>query len=132
MMFGPPGHAYVYFTYGNHFCVNAVTGRKGEASAVLIRALEPLEGLATIRRRRSRSRLVDLASGPGKLTQALAIGRGENGADLTREPLWIGDDGSEPPVFVRTPRTGIRMAADSLYRFVVRDSPFASRRNVPF
>ena len=128
VMFGPPGRAYVYFTYGNHFCMNVVTGVDGTASAVLIRALEPLTGIPAMRRRRARALLVDLASGPGKLTQALGIGRPCNGLDLTREPLWIRDDGAPAPAFIWTPRIGIREGADRLYRFVVPDSPCISRR----
>jgi DNA-3-methyladenine glycosylase len=128
-MFGPPGHVYVYFTYGNHFCMNVVTGRDGEASAVLIRALEPLEGIEAMRRRRGRDRMTELASGPGKLAQALAIDRTAYGLDLTREPLWIVDDGSEPPGWVSAPRIGIREAADLPYRFCATGSEYLSRRS---
>lgn len=127
-MFGPPGHVYVYFTYGNHFCMNVVTGREGEASAVLIRALEPIEGLESMRQRRGREPLGDLTSGPGKLAQALGIDRAAYGHDLTREPLWIEDDRFAPPEWVATPRIGISAAIDLPYRFVVAGSPFASRR----
>ncbi len=128
VMFGPPGRAYVYFTYGNHFCMNVVTGVDGAASAVLIRALEPLTGIPAMRRRRARVLLEDLASGPGKLTQALGIGRPCNGLDLTLEPLWIREDGAPVPAFIQTPRIGIREGADRLYRFVVPDSACISRR----
>ena len=126
-MFGPPGHAYVYFTYGNHFCMNVVTDREGIASAVLIRALEPLEGIELMTRRRGGRPLRELASGPGRLAQALGIDRALYGHDLTRAPLWIRQDG-EDPEWVATPRIGIREAADLPYRFVVAGSPFASRR----
>jgi len=127
-MFGPPGHAYVYFTYGSHFCMNVVTGCPGEASAVLIRALEPLEGIETMSPRRGRRQLSELTSGPGRLAQALAIDRAVYGHDLTREPLWIGPGGRSCPGWVATPRIGISRAAELLYRFVVADSPFVSRR----
>jgi DNA-3-methyladenine glycosylase len=127
-MFGPPGRAYVYFTYGNHFCMNVVTDRDGLASAVLIRALEPLDGIEAMKRRRRGRPLTELASGPGKLTEALAIGRSAYGLDLTREPLWICDDAAAPAAFIRTPRIGLRVAADLPYRFVVAGSPFVSRR----
>ena len=127
-MFGPPGHAYVYFTYGSHFCMNVVTGRPGEASAVLIRALEPLEGLQTMTRRRGGRAPQQLTSGPGRLAQALAIDRAVYGHDLTQEPLWICGDGQPRPEWVATPRIGISRAAELLYRFVVVDSAFVSRR----
>jgi DNA-3-methyladenine glycosylase len=129
-MFGPPGRVYVYFTYGNHFCMNVVTDFEGVASAVLIRALQPLEGIDVMQRRRGRDRIVDLASGPGKLAQALAIDRAAYGVDLTAGPLWIEDDGHPGVSWVRTPRIGVSAAADLPYRFVVADSPFVSRRGL--
>ena len=128
-MFGPPGHVYVYFTYGNHFCMNVVTGREGVASAVLIRALEPLEGIDLMRRRRGREALGDLTSGPGKLAQALGIDRAAYGLDLTQAPLWIEDDRLYPPEWLATPRIGISAAIELPYRFVVAGSPFVSRRS---
>jgi DNA-3-methyladenine glycosylase len=128
VMFGPGGHAYVYFTYGNHFCMNVVTGEDGKASAVLIRALEPLEGIEVMKQRRKRNKETDLTSGPGKLTKALAIGRQLNGADLTREPLWISDDG-EKVEWIATPRIGISRAVSRPYRFLVKDSRFVSRKS---
>ena len=82
VMFGPPGRLYVYFTYGMHFCANVVTGQDGEGSAVLLRAVEPLEGLETMAVHRGLEEPRLLCAGPGRLTQALAIGRPENGADL--------------------------------------------------
>jgi len=127
-MFGPAGHAYVYFTYGNHYCLNVVTDREGIASAVLIRALEPVEGIEIMRRRRGRAAGTDLMSGPGKLTRALSIDRKNDGSDLTRGPLWICDDRRSEVRWVRTPRIGIRRAADRLYRFHVLDSLYLSRR----
>lgn len=126
-MFGPPGHAYVYFIYGNHYCINAVTGRLGEGSAVLIRALEPIEGIRAMRRRRRRNRLIDLARGPGRLTQALGIDGRVYGLDLTEGPLRITDDGTSPAGCVSTARVGIRVATDLPYRFLVPGSPFVSR-----
>lgn len=126
-MFGPPGHVYVYFTYGNHFCMNVVTDRVGVASAVLIRALEPLEGIPVMRRRRGRHALAQLTSGPGKLAQALGIDRTAYGLDLTKGTLRIKDDGFGPVSWVTTPRIGISVAADLPYRFLVAGSPFLSR-----
>jgi len=125
-MFGPPGRAYVYFTYGNHFCMNVVTGVEGVASAVLLRALEPIDGIRAMTRRRGRKRLLDLATGPGKLTQAMGIDRGAYGLLLTREPLWIEDRGDGGGEWRRTPRIGIREAVDRRYRFILDASPFVS------
>lgn len=131
VMFGPAGCAYIYFTYGNHFCMNVVTGKEGRASAVLIRALEPLDGIPTMKRRRRRSKLADLTSGPGKLTQALHIDRALNGEILIGNKLWISAGRNSSRVrWERTPRIGIREATDRLYRFAVSDSSFVSRRRV--
>jgi DNA-3-methyladenine glycosylase len=126
-MFGPPGRAYVYFTYGNHFCVNVVTGKEGEAEAVLIRALEPVEGIGTMRRRRGRNDLRALTSGPGRLTQALGIGRAQNGADFTGGELWIEAHAKPSEVRIgRSRRIGIRRAVRLPYRFFEIGSPFVS------
>ncbi len=99
-MFGPPGHLYVYFTYGMHFCSNVVCGEEGEARAVLLRGLTPLAGLDEMRAVRLRARKdADLCSGPGKLTQALGIGRAHDGADLGTgdRGVTVVDDGVPPP-----------------------------------
>ncbi len=136
VMFGPPGHAYVYFTYGIHWMLNVVTEPEGVAAAVLIRAIEPVEGTETmweLRRARGRPRrLTDLTSGPAKLTQALAIDGSLNGADLVTDPrLWLEFDQTIPPdQIARGPRIGIHYAAEAdrnaPWRFWVRDNPFVS------
>ncbi|HLG19208.1 MAG TPA: DNA-3-methyladenine glycosylase [Bdellovibrionota bacterium] len=129
VMFGPAGFAYVYFTYGNHHCFNVVTGEDGMASAVLIRALEPLKGIEAMRRRRKKRDLYDLTTGPGKLTQALRIDRGRNGADLTQRPLWIEEDGEKDSIpYIQTPRIGISEGMDFPYRFLRSESSFVSKR----
>lgn len=129
VMFGPPGHAYVYFIYGMYECVNAVTEPDGTPGAVLIRAVEPLCGIETMRRRRPKARSVhDLASGPGKLTLALGITRRLNHADLTSGELTVrGWRGAPPFEIAVTPRIGIREAADWPLRFVVRGHPCCSK-----
>ncbi len=122
-LFGPPGTAYVYFIYGMHWCVNAVTREEGFGSAVLIRALEPLHGLATMRVRRPKARRDRaLCDGPGKLCAALGITRELDGASLQSHLLTIcaGEPVADAHVAV-TPRIGITKAADWPLRFVVRD-----------
>jgi DNA-3-methyladenine glycosylase len=122
VLFGPPGHAYVYFIYGMHECLNLVTEPDGRPGCVLIRALEPLAGIARMKERRPAARAVqDLASGPGKLTAALGITRSLYGADVTRGPLTVRALKREPPLEIETtPRIGIRHCADWPLRFVVK------------
>jgi DNA-3-methyladenine glycosylase len=130
VLFGPPGHAYVYFIYGMCECLNLVAEREGTAGCVLIRAAEPLAGIALMKQRRPTARSVeDLASGPGKLTAALGITRRIYGADVTRGSLTVRELPGEPPVEIRTtPRIGIRECADWPLRFVIAGSRYASRR----
>ena len=129
VIFGPPGHAYVYFIYGMYECLNFVAEPEGQAGCVLIRALEPLAGFAMMRRRRrTAQRLEDLASGPGKLTQALAITRRLNGADLVDGPLQVRRLHRQPRFEVATtPRIGIRHCADWPLRFLIAGNRFVSR-----
>jgi DNA-3-methyladenine glycosylase len=129
VLFGPPGHAYVYFIYGMYECLNFVAEEEGKAGCVLIRALEPVAGIPSMRRRRPSARRVeDLASGPGKLTLAMGITRRQNGADLTKGSLHVRRERNESAVQVAvTPRIGITHCADWPLRFVVAESRFASR-----
>ena len=128
VIFGPAGHAYVYFIYGMYECLNVVAEPEGQAGCALIRALEPLAGIDLMRKRRNRTQVRDLASGPGKLTQAMGITRAENGLDLTCGGLTICD--GDPALFEVdvTPRIGIRECADWPLRFVIADSPYLSRK----
>jgi DNA-3-methyladenine glycosylase len=131
VMFREGGVLYVYFTYGMHFCANVVTGEEGEGCAVLVRAVEPLEGIAAMARRRGKpsSSLRDLCSGPAKLCQAFGIGRKQNGADLTGDEIRIEDRGAiiSPQQIVATPRIGISQGKEKLWRFVLANNPFLSR-----
>lgn len=127
IMWGPPGTAYVYFTYGNHFCLNVVTEPDGTAGAVLLRALEPVAGIDIMRKRRSVDEDRLLTSGPGRLTQAMGIGRSHNGADLTRPPLYIARGRGGPVPVRRSPRIGIRVATNQWWRFYIPTSPYVSR-----
>ena len=128
VLFGPPGKAYVYLSYGIHSLLNAVAEPEGEAAAVLIRALEPTAGLDEMRARRGERPDADLCSGPGKLTEALGIGLDVNGADLDGDPFlflppapdWNGE-------VVTGPRIGITKAVDRPWRFCQAGSPFVSR-----
>jgi len=131
VMFGPPGHAYIYLNYGCHWLLNVVTEKEGIAGAVLIRALEPSEGVALMQRRRNRERLEELTSGPGKLTQALGVRPEQNGVPLYAEPLAV----CKPPrthsrVIAVTLRIGIRLGADLPLRFRFADSICAT--HVPY
>lgn len=128
-LFGPPGIAYVYFTYGMHWCVNAVTEREGYPAAVLIRALEPLAGQDTMRRRRGRTNARELCSGPAKLCQALGITGRLNGMALNDRRLRILPGLRVPrPRVVCGPRIGITRAVDWPLRFYLRDSEWVSRK----
>lgn len=129
VMFGPPGHLYVYFTYGMHFCMNVVTGSEGSGSAVLLRAAEPLEGLAHMRRRRETDDPLLLCSGPARLSQAFDVGRAENGLDLVNGGRLALERGSRihPDRVDAGPRVGIRTGAERPWRFQVEGSPFVSR-----
>jgi len=127
VMYGPPGVAYVYFTYGMHWCLNVVTGREGYPAAVLLRAAEPLRGLVAMRERRGPVGDRALASGPARLTEALGIDRRMYGQPLTEPPLWIAAGPAVPPRRVAVgPRVGIRVAKDWKLRFWIRDNPFVS------
>jgi DNA-3-methyladenine glycosylase len=131
VMFGPPGHLYVYFSYGMHWCANAVTSRDGEAGAVLIRALAPLRGIDAMRAARPAARrLVDVANGPAKACQALGIDGAFDGADLVAADRGIAivDDGVAPPdVPTVGPRVGISVAVEAPWRFSVPDDPHRSK-----
>ena len=126
VMWGPPGAAYVYFSYGNHACMNVVTAPEGTAGAVLLRAIEPVEGVDEMARRRG-SRVPRLiGGGPGRLTQAMGITLAHNRADLVRGPLYL-MRGPRPRRVVATPRIGISVATEAPWRFVDPDSPCLSR-----
>ncbi|MGC1363378.1 MAG: DNA-3-methyladenine glycosylase [Silvibacterium sp.] len=132
VLFGPPGFAYVYFIYGMHSCLNVSCEPEGEAGGVLIRALEPVAGLATMARLRGLSAEAkprQLTSGPGRLCHALGITRAvHNGLDMTdaASELQILDDGFQPGSILATPRIGIRKAVERPHRFVIAENGFVS------
>ena len=132
VMFGPAGHAYVYFIYGFYNMLNLVTEARDYPAAVLIRAVEPVNGIDLMKQRRRSEVLRNLASGPGKLCQAFAIDRSLNGTDICGKVLYVEDRGEETPKIVSTARVGVGYAGkwkDKPYRFLVRGSEFVSRRS---
>jgi DNA-3-methyladenine glycosylase len=142
VLFGLPGHAYVYLIYGNHYCLNVSCMPPGDAGCILIRALEPLDGLREMARARgvqldknvSPAKLRMLTSGPGRLCQAMAITRPKhNNADVTSRDseLWIGADGFRPEAVRSTTRIGITKAAEHALRYVIAGNEFVSGKRVP-
>lgn len=139
VLFGPPGHAYVYFIYGNHYCLNVSCLPEGDAGCVLIRALEPIAGIEQMAKARGieitrpkELRLV--SSGPGRLAEALGITRErDNGKDLldAASDLQLGDDGFRPGKIATTPRVGITKSTEHPYRFVIVENQFVSGRKIP-
>jgi DNA-3-methyladenine glycosylase len=135
VLFGPPGYAYVYFIYGNHYCLNVSCEPDGTAGGVLFRALEPLTGIDEMARARGIAihgprDLVSLTSGPGRLSEAFGVTRPrDNGCDLTSasSSLWIGDDGFRAKGIEITERIGITKAADQKLRYILKGNPFVSK-----
>jgi DNA-3-methyladenine glycosylase len=131
VIFGPPGHAYVYLIYGMYECLNLVAERTGRPGCVLIRALEPVSGVELMRARRGSTRkLEQLANGPGKLTLALGITRAHNGADVTRGPLVVHEAAGASEIEIEvTQRIGITRSADLPLRFAMAGNGFVSGKN---
>jgi DNA-3-methyladenine glycosylase len=139
VLFGPPGYAYVYFIYGNHYCLNVSCEREGKAGGVLFRALDPFLGIKEMAQARkiavkATRDLPRLTSGPGRLAEAFGITRArDNGRDLTSPDsgLWIGDDGFRARNIRITPRIGISKAADEPLRYILAGNAFVSGRKTP-
>jgi DNA-3-methyladenine glycosylase len=141
VLFGPPGHAYVYFIYGNHYCLNVSCMPEGLGEGVLLRAMEPVFGLEAMALTRgldlpaspSTAQLRLICSGPGRMAEALGITRArDNAKDVTsrRSDLWFADDGYRPQRIAATPRIGIRKAVEQPLRFVIAGNPFVSGKRV--
>jgi len=126
VMFGPPGFVYVYRSYGIHWCVNFVCEKQGSASAVLIRALQPTHGIPTMQRRRGLQDERSLCSGPGKLTQALAITHAHNGLPLDEAPMALFAHDGKPEI-VTGPRIGLTKAVDLPWRYGMEGSRYLSK-----
>jgi DNA-3-methyladenine glycosylase len=142
VLFGPPGHAYVYFIYGNHYCTNVSCTPKGNGGGVLLRAMEPVVGVQALAGARGLllpedpriSQLRLISSGPGRMSEALGITRErDNGKDLTdaKSDLWLADDGYCPHRIATTKRIGIKKAIDEPLRFVIAGNPFVSGPRLP-
>ena len=140
VLFGPPGYAYIYFIYGNHYCLNVSCMKEGEAGSVLFRALEPLEGIAEMALNRGLPQIAEadcppspralraLTSGPGRLCEAFGITRPrDNGKDLVGSDLFLADDGYRPRKIAIGPRVGITKAADRPLRYFIEGNEFVSR-----
>lgn len=132
-MFKAGGHIYVYFTYGNHYCLNVVTGRAGRGEAVLLRAGQPMGGIEKMRQNRGGVKADrEIASGPGKLTQAIGIkDTNLSGKILNKLSIWLepGEEINTNQV-IRSPRIGVTHGAEALMRFYIKDNPFVSRYNI--
>lgn len=135
VLFGQGGHAYMYFIYGMHYCVNAISGPEGKGEAVLIRALEPIQGIPVMQKRRQMEKLTHLCNGPGKLTQALGLSLSLNGTPLFDGPLQIWSTDSLPSAplvesteIVETTRIGISKAKELPLRFYLKGSNYISRK----
>lgn len=135
VMFGKAGHLYVYFTYGMHFCPNVVTGKEGFGAAVLIRAIEPLEGIPSLAINRfnkeniSQKELINLCNGPAKICQAFDLKREQNGINLCGNEIFILDAPEIPTgKIVSTTRIGIKKSIDLLWRYYIKDNQFVSKK----
>ena len=127
VLFLKRGHAYVYFAYGSCFLLNVTSETAGVGAGALIRALEPIEGIALMERRRGTTRRRDLTRGPGRLAEALGVDLAQNGLDLCRSgPLWLATDGAPPPPIGASVRIGITRDADRVLRFYEHGTPFVS------
>ena len=128
-MFGDPGHAYIYFTYGNHYLLNITTQKPGTPGAVLIRGVEPIKGVEVMRRLRPHVPDSELTNGPGKLTKALGVDKALNGIDMTRTgALFVVDCAADPFETWRSTRVGIGEAGmNRMWRFFIRGNPYVSK-----
>ncbi len=127
VMFGPGGFTYVYFIYGMYDMLNFVTDKEGSPAAVLIRALEPLDGLELMIKNRGTDKIINLTNGPGKLCRAFGLTTAHSGLDLTGDTAWVADDGFKPKSVKRSRRIGIREGLDKNWRFYIDGNKFVSK-----
>lgn len=127
IMYGPPGYAYIYFIYGNYFCLNFVTGKEGFPAAVLIRAIEPIDGIEKMSKNRGSVTRENLTNGPGKLCQALGIDKGFNGWDITSNSLFVEDRNDKVDQIENSKRIGINQGTDKKWRFYIAKNSYVSK-----
>lgn len=127
VMFGAPGYGYIYFTYGMYHCLNFVTEKENFPAAVLIRALEPERGIEIMKKNRKTDVIEKLTNGPGKVCMALGLDRKMNGIDLCSDVLYVEDRNEKKRKIISTPRVGINVGKDKLWRFYIKDNKFVSR-----
>ncbi|HEX9917505.1 MAG TPA: DNA-3-methyladenine glycosylase [candidate division Zixibacteria bacterium] len=127
VMFGAPGYAYIYFTYGMYHCLNFVTEKENFPAAVLIRALQPKDGVEIMKKNRKTDTLENLTNGPGKVCMALGLDRRMNGIDLCSDILYVEDRNERKGKFISTSRVGINVGKDKKWRFHIKDNKFVSR-----
>lgn len=127
IMYGPPGYTYIYFVYGNHYCLNFVTEKKGFPAAVLIRAVEPKDGIKIMQKNRDKTKLENLTNGPGKLCQALGIDKKFNGWDVTSKVFFVEDKGEKVDQIESSPRVGVQVGKDKRWRFYIQKNSFVSK-----
>ena len=127
VMFYEGGRCYVYFTYGNHYCLNVVTGKENTGSAVLIRGIEPLGGIEILKKNRNTNNILNLTSGPGKICKGFGLDKTDNGVKLTGDYLYITDNPKLRKFRVaKSERIGITKNTEKLWRFYIKDNPFVS------
>lgn len=131
VMFGPAGHAYIYFTYGMHYCFNVVAEDEGIGAGVLIRAIEPTKGIELMKKRRGQQNVLNLTNGPAKLVQAMGITKADYGKSLYAGNLYIKESKLKDFEISFGPRIGISKAQEKPWRFWVKDNPFVSRHLKP-
>lgn len=129
-MFEEPGHVYIYFIYGNHYCFNVVAHPPDQAGAVLIRALEPIEGIELMQKHRRLSDKKNLTNGPGKLTRALNLTKEHNGLTLTNGQLKIIEGATVQYKIIATPRIGIKQGTEKLFRFIIAGNRYLSNNRI--
>ncbi len=128
LMFGKPGYAYIYLTYGMYYCLNFITEKEGFPAAVLVRAVEPKEGLDLMIKRRKIKKIENLTNGPGRLCKAFGLDKSLNGADICSDVIWIEDRGENPEKIVSASRIGIKVGKDKKWRFYIAENGYVSKK----
>lgn len=128
LMFGEPGYAYIYLTYGMYYCLNFITEKEGFPAAVLVRAVEPKEGLDLMIKRRKIKKIENLTNGPGKVCKAFGLDKSLNGADTCSDVIWIEDRGENPEKIVSASRIGIKFGKGKKWRFYIEENRFVSKK----